>query len=53
MLQALDKLPPSQQSSPGQVLEEFQPPTRSPTDLPDWMSSKAPIIRAQPLTGTP
>lgn len=33
------------------VLEEFQPPARSPTNLPDWMTSKAPIIRAQPLTG--
>ena len=35
-----------------EVLEEFQPPARSPTNLPDWMSSKAPLIRAQPLTGT-
>ncbi|CAL5220439.1 g2454 [Coccomyxa viridis] len=34
-----------------EVLEEYQPPARSPTNLPDWMTSKAPLIRAQPLTG--
>lgn len=39
------------QSQHAQVLEEFQPPARSPTDLPDWMTSKPPIIRAQPLSG--
>ena len=33
------------------MLEQYQPPARSPTNLPDWMTSKAPIIRAQPLTG--
>lgn len=50
-LQAPRRLPASQLGVPVQVLEEFQPPARSPTDLPDWMTSKAPIIRAQPLTG--
>ncbi|CAK0782991.1 hypothetical protein CVIRNUC_006186 [Coccomyxa viridis] len=50
-VEAPRRLPASQLGVPVQVLEEFQPPARSPTDLPDWMTSKAPIIRAQPLTG--